>query len=75
MASRVKLKVLNGAYGVTRLRSSDPIPAWADGSGFVSISHTDDELSIVMADVIWNWPASAVWVNGVHSQKASNDLT
>ena len=24
-----------------------PIPAWADGEGFVSISRSDDELSIV----------------------------
>lgn len=47
MAPRVKLQALNGAYGVARLRSSDPIPAWADGGGFVSISRTDDELSIV----------------------------
>ncbi|MGB6242572.1 MAG: ACT domain-containing protein [Castellaniella sp.] len=47
MASHVKLRLLNGAYGVARLRSSDPVPAWADGSGFVSISRTDDELSIV----------------------------
>ncbi|MCP9231399.1 ACT domain-containing protein [Mesorhizobium sp. LMG 17147] len=47
MSIRVKLQALDGAYGVARLRSSDPIPSWADGGGFVSISRTDDELSIV----------------------------
>ncbi|WP_370677188.1 ACT domain-containing protein [Pleomorphomonas sp. PLEO] len=47
MAVRVKLRLLDGAYGVARLGASDPIPAWADGSGFVSISRSDDELSIV----------------------------
>jgi hypothetical protein len=47
MAARVKLRVLDGAYGVARLQASDAIPAWADGGGFVSISRTDDELSIV----------------------------
>ncbi|MGX1787500.1 ACT domain-containing protein [Bosea sp. NPDC055332] len=47
MASRVTLKALDGAYGVARLASSDPIPGWADGAGFVSISRSDDELSVV----------------------------
>lgn len=47
MAARVKLKGLDGAYCVARLGASDAIPAWADGDGFVSISRTDDELSIV----------------------------
>jgi uncharacterized protein len=47
MAPRVKLRLLNGTYGVARLSASDPIPAWADGGGFVSISRTDDELSVV----------------------------
>jgi len=47
MASRITLKALTDAYGVARLEPSDPIPAWADGGGFVSISRSDDELSIV----------------------------
>jgi hypothetical protein len=47
MASPVTLKALNSVYGVARLDASDPIPAWADGAGFVSISRSDDELSIV----------------------------
>jgi hypothetical protein len=47
MAARVKLRLLDGEYGVARLHASEAIPAWADGGGFVSISRTDDELSIV----------------------------
>ncbi|KJF73490.1 ACT domain-containing protein [Agrobacterium arsenijevicii] len=47
MAPRIKLKVLDGAYGVARLHASEAIPAWADGGGFVSITRTDDELSVV----------------------------
>ncbi len=47
MAPSIKLKVLDGAYGVARLEASEAIPAWADGGGFVSTTRTDDELSIV----------------------------
>ena len=47
MAARVRLRVLEGESGVARLQASEAIPAWADGGGFVSISRTDDELSIV----------------------------
>ncbi|MBS1208659.1 MAG: amino acid-binding protein [Proteobacteria bacterium] len=41
------LRRLAGNYAVARLAPDSPIPAWADGEGFVSISRTDDELSIV----------------------------
>lgn len=64
MASRVKLRLLDGAYGVARLSVDASIPAWADGAGFLSISRTDDELSVVcrqeripddvQADTGWN---------------------
>lgn len=47
MARRIVLRLLDDGYGVARLLPSDPIPAWADGDGFVSISRSDDELSIV----------------------------
>lgn len=36
-----------GSYAVSRLNPAAAIPAWADGAGFVSISRTADELSIV----------------------------
>ena len=47
MAPRVKLRLLDGDYGVARLSPSEAVPAWADGPGFVSISRSDDELSVV----------------------------
>jgi hypothetical protein len=43
----VTLRELLGEYAVARLESHLPIPRWADGEGFVSISRTDDELSVV----------------------------
>ncbi|MGV3549843.1 ACT domain-containing protein [Rhizobium sp.] len=46
MAAKVRLKRLAGAYAVCRLDPAQAIPAWADGEGFVSISRSDDELSI-----------------------------
>lgn len=47
MAARIKLKQLPGLYVISRLDAGDGIPAWADGPGFVSITRTDDELSVV----------------------------
>lgn len=46
MTAKITLRRLDGAYGIARLAPNAPIPAWADGPGFVSISRTDDELSI-----------------------------
>lgn len=43
----VALRLLPGDYAVSRLLQDDPIPAWADGEGFVSISRSDEELSIL----------------------------
>lgn len=43
----IKLKILAQTYAIARLEPNSQIPAWADGEGFVSISRTDDELSIV----------------------------
>lgn len=46
MASLTLLE-LSGDYAISRLAADMPIPNWADGEGFVSISRTQDELSIV----------------------------
>lgn len=46
MAS-LHLLELSGDYAISRLDRSVPIPTWADGEGFVSISRTQDELSVV----------------------------
>jgi len=35
---------------VTRLRGDDAVPEWAFGAGFVSITRTSDELSIVCTE-------------------------
>ena len=43
----LKLRVLDGDYAVSQLTHSAAIPRWADGEGFVSISRTADELSVV----------------------------
>ncbi|UCI24373.1 ACT domain-containing protein [Mesorhizobium sp. B2-8-5] len=46
MAARIRLKQLPGLHAIARLEAGEGIPDWADGPGFVSISRTDDELSI-----------------------------
>jgi hypothetical protein len=47
MTAKITLKQLVGDYAICKLRRDSPIPEWADGEGFVSISRTADELSIV----------------------------
>lgn len=47
MTAKITLKRLGGSYGIARLDPDAPIPAWADGEGYVSITRSDDELSIV----------------------------
>ncbi len=44
---RITLKMLDGSYAIGRLAAGELVPAWADGTGFVSISRTEEELSIV----------------------------
>lgn len=41
------LRLLEGSYAVGQLEPSSPIPSWAEGEGFVSISRTKEELSVV----------------------------
>ena len=47
MTKTLRLQVLLERYAVSRLEPGSPLPAWADGPGFVTISRTGDELSIV----------------------------
>ena len=43
-----RFAIMPGAWAVTRLTSAAPLPNWAlNATGFVSITRTDDELSIV----------------------------
>ena len=43
----LQLQVLDGDYAVSKLSRLEAIPVWADGEGFVSISRTPEELSVV----------------------------
>lgn len=43
----MKLSVSAGRYAVCRLEADEPAPAWAEGAGFVSVTRTADELSVV----------------------------
>ena len=44
---QIKLEQAHGEYAVCRLAANATIPAWADGPGFVTISRSAHELSIV----------------------------
>jgi uncharacterized protein len=47
MAWRLTLALRPETYAVCRLAPDAPLPAWAEGGSFVSITRTRDELSIV----------------------------
>jgi hypothetical protein len=47
LAAKIQLRQLAGTYAVSKLDATVPVPPWADGDGFVSISRTPQELSIV----------------------------
>lgn len=47
MNTKLKLRQLPGHYAIAKLGVAAAIPAWADGDGFVSISRTPHELSVV----------------------------
>jgi hypothetical protein len=48
---QLNLRLLPELYGIAQLDASSSIPNWADGAGFLSISRSDDELSIVCRQV------------------------
>lgn len=46
--TRIELEWMQGVFAVCRLAPDAPLPEWADAScGFISITRTDRELSIV----------------------------
>jgi len=47
---RLQLRVVSGRFAVCRLSADAAIPEWANGPGFVSITRTGDELSIVCSE-------------------------
>ena len=50
MSRQISLQRQEGAYSVARLDPGEPVPDWAEGAGFASITRTDDELSIICLD-------------------------
>jgi uncharacterized protein len=66
---RLRLTVLPDVYAICRLEASAALPAWALGFvgsvGLVSITRTDDELSIVCPEA--NMPDGAL--AGIHSSR------
>lgn len=59
---RFTLRLLPEPLAICRLDARAPIPAWADGGGFVAITRTAEELSIVCD--ARRVPASVVRVEG-----------
>jgi hypothetical protein len=47
MTHRLALDLLEDIYAVCRLDPASPLPAWADGGEFVSVTRTAAELSVV----------------------------
>lgn len=44
---RLKFRQLSGPYAIVRLAADAPVPDWATGGEFTSVTRTPDELSIV----------------------------
>lgn len=44
---QIKLELADGEYAVCRLSAEASIPSWADGPGFVTVTRSAHELSIV----------------------------
>jgi hypothetical protein len=47
---QLRIHLLAGRFAVCRLARDSALPDWALRSGFVSITRTDDELSVVCAE-------------------------
>lgn len=50
MHRKLRLQLLQGKYAISRLGVHSPVPAWAEGDGFVTVSRSDDELSVLCRD-------------------------
>jgi hypothetical protein len=44
------LSVMEGRYAIAKFSRDAEIPVWANGSGFVSVTRTPEELSVVSAE-------------------------
>jgi len=45
-----RLTLMNGRFAVCRLATGSEVPAWATGGGFVSLTRTADEFSVVCGE-------------------------
>jgi hypothetical protein len=50
LSAGYSFSALPGTFAVCRLPATEPLPAWADGAPFSSITRTGDELSIVVPE-------------------------
>lgn len=49
MSPWLRLRILGGRYAVARLAADEAVPGWASGA-FVSVTRTEEELSIVCSE-------------------------
>lgn len=47
MYRKLRLQLLEGKYAISRLNGRAAVPAWVEGDGFVSVSRSGDELSVL----------------------------
>jgi hypothetical protein len=50
--SALTLRILPGRLGVARLDAAAPVPEWAGGDAFASVTRTADELSIICDEAL-----------------------
>ena len=66
------LELVAGSYAVCRLGAAEPVPAWAGGGPFVSITRTDVELSVVCPQAAV--PAAALAERGFRCLRVAGPL-
>jgi hypothetical protein len=52
MSHQLTIVVCGKAYAICRLEANAPVPEWAGGTGFFSVTRTANELSIVCEDAM-----------------------
>lgn len=61
MSHQLTIAVYPDRYAICRLEAESPVPVWAGGSGFLSVTRTQNELSVVCKE--------AVVPEGVHAER------
>lgn len=46
----IRFSVVPGTFGVFRLDGAAPVPEWASGSDFLSVTRTREELSVICSE-------------------------